>query len=142
MLESGTVTQVTGKNAKVMIERREACGSCNACGMMSGTQKNVVVEVKNVLGAKPGDVVEVSFSGRTSLLSTVIAYIIPLAMLLIGVFLGYIISEEILHTAAEPTAAITGLIFAVLSFGIVKLFDPIIRKKVRFEMRSILKKGE
>lgn len=142
MLESGTVTQVIGKNAKVLIERREACGSCNACGMMSGNQKNVVIEVKNTLNAQPGDVVEVNFSGRTSLQATAIAYIIPLVMLLIGVFLGYIISEKILHTAAEPTAAITGLIFAVLSFGIVKLFDPMIRKKVRFEMHSILRKGE
>ena len=142
MLESGTVTQVIGKQAKILIERREACGNCNACGMMSGSQKNVVIEVKNTLNAQPGDVVEVNFSGKTSLLSTAIAYMIPFIMLLVGVFLGYIISEEILHTAAEPTAAITGLIFAGLSFGIVKLFDPIIRKRVRFEMRAVLKKGE
>jgi len=142
MLESGTVTQVIGKNAKVLIERKEACGNCNACGLMSGTAKNVVIEVKNTLDAQPGDIVEISFSGRTSMLSTAIAYLIPLAMLLVGVFFGYIISEKVLHTAAEPTAAISGLVFAVLAFGIVKLFDPMIRKKVRFEMQAILKKGE
>lgn len=142
MLESGTVTQVTGNYAKVLIERKEACGNCNACGMMSGTQKNVVIEVKNTLHAQSGDVVEIHFSSRTAMLSTVIAYMIPFAMLLIGVFFGYILIGGLLQTPAEPTAAICGLIFAGASFGIVKLFDPMIRKKVRFEMHAILPKGE
>lgn len=142
MLESGTVTQVCGNSAKISIERKEACGNCNACGLMSGTAKNVIVEVKNTLDASVGDVVEITFSAKTSMLSTVIAYMIPFAMLLIGVFLGYIIIAGLLHTPEEPTAAISGLIFAALSFGIVKLFDPVIRKKVHFEMHTILKKGD
>ena len=142
MLESGTVTQTNGQYATIMIARREACGSCNACGLMSGMAKNVFIDVKNTLGAQPGDVVELLFSGRTSLLSTVIAYVIPLVLLIIGVILGYTVIADLLGTAQEPTAAISGLILAVLSFGIVKLFDPVIKKKAQFEMRSILKKGE
>ena len=140
MLESGSVVGFQGANARVLIKRTSACGKCTACGMLKNMSE-LIVDVPNVLGAREGDRVRVEFSERMSLVSTLIAYMIPLAMLFIGVFLGYYIGKGYFPTVnPEMIAACVGIAFTLLSFGIIKLMDPAIKKRIQFKMVSIERK--
>ena len=92
MIERGKVVRVEDGTAYVLFKRSSACGNCKACGMLKDMSE-VIVDVPNTEHAQIGDRVTVAFSSGNALGSSAIAYIFPLIFLIIGVFVGYNISN-------------------------------------------------
>lgn len=94
--------------------------------MVAG-QEDITVVVPNTLDARVGDAVTVQFSSRSALKSSALGYIFPLAMLFLGIFVGYSI-PQIGNLIPDAAAAVFGLAFAIGSFLILRLMNPLIKK--------------
>ncbi len=142
MKESGLVTKTDGGTAYVLFERTSACSKCGACGMIAG-QNDITVTMQNSLDAQAGDRVEVQFTTKNALQSSAIAYIFPLIMLFVGVWLGYVIPQS-LFDVQDAFAAIMGIIFAAAAFVILKLMNPFFKKKFAnvYTMTRIVEESE
>ncbi len=127
MKETGKVVAVEGDVAFLLFNRTSMCAKCGACGMTAG-QNEITVSAQNSLHAKVGDRVEIQFTTKNALTSSLIAYIFPLIMLFIGLWLGYTIPQNFFKVQ-DVLAAILGIAFALGSFLVIKLLDPCFQKK-------------
>lgn len=127
MREAGEVIEIKDGKAYLKFNRTAACSKCGACGMLAG-KNEVTVEAPNTLDAHVGDRVEMEFSSKNAYQSTLIAYIFPLGMLFLGLWLGYVIPQTLFDTQ-DAFAAIMGIIFAGGSFLMLKLLNPVFQKK-------------
>ena len=131
MNEYGLVVKIEGGTAFVQFRRTSACGKCRACGMMAG-QNEIIVEVPNEINAKVGQLVEVSIVMKKAIRASAIAYIFPLVMLALGALLGWLLTDIWGVFANRDIAmAISALIFAALSFLLLKLAAPLYNKTVK-----------
>ena len=130
MIESGKVLEADDNIAVVMFKRSTACDKCGACGILKG-QNDVNVSLENSLNAKQGDSVLVELQASNFVGATAIAYLFPLAALIIGFVLGYSIGNAV-GINNEVLAAILAIAFTVLSFFCLKLIDPVIKRKRKF----------
>lgn len=132
--------EIKGGVAHVKFMRTSACGKCHACGMLS-TQNEIVVQVKNEYDAAVGDKVAVSIRMKKAMGASVLAYVFPLFMLILGVFLGWLLTD-VWHVFqnADTTMALCGIIFAVLSFFLLKMAAPLYNKSVGNVYRMLDKK--
>lgn len=128
MKEAGEVVKIEDGRAHLVFNRTSACSKCGACGMIAG-KSSVTVEAQNTLGAKEGDRVELEFSTKNAMKSSLIAYIFPLAMLLLGVLIGYYAPQTVFETK-DVFAAILGIVFAAAAFVVIKLLNPLFKKKL------------
>lgn len=88
--ETGIVTEVTGSMAQVVFNMSQACDHCRSrlfC-RSDGVQTRKII-AKNLIAAQVGDQVFVKESGRLLLLAALMQSGLPLAGLLIGIFLAY-----------------------------------------------------
>ena len=77
-------------SADVFVQRQSACsGDCHKCSGCGAAQQQVFVRAKNPIGAVPGDRVVVRSSDRQVLSAMAVVYLLPLALLLCGYFVGY-----------------------------------------------------
>jgi sigma-E factor negative regulatory protein RseC len=130
MKEYGRVVDVKGDIAMVKFIRTSACGNCHACGMLS-TQSEIVVAVPNTLGAQPGDRVAVSIRMKKALGASAIAYVFPLFMLILGAFIGWLLSAAWgIFEGVDVTMALSALVFAVLAFPLLRLARPLYSRRV------------
>jgi len=131
MNEYGQVVKTENKKALVMFRRTSACGKCQACGMLSG-QNEITVEVPNDLGAREGQLVEVNIVMKKAIRASAIAYVFPLVMLILGAVLGWLLTDLWnVFANRDVTMALCALIFAALSFLLLKLAAPLYNKTVR-----------
>ena len=131
MTETGQVVDIQENMAHVKFMRTSACGKCKACGMLAH-QNEIVVEVEDTLGVQVGERVAVKITSRKALKASAIAYAFPLLMLILGVVLGYLMGD-VWHVFenTDMAMALGGLIFAILSFLLLKLAAPLYNKTVR-----------
>ena len=87
----GVVTKVEGDMAFVRFQRGSMCAHCGAC--LAVGEKQVEMRLKNVLNAAIGDEVQVSMESGRIEQAGVLAYVIPLILLIAGVALGGMISD-------------------------------------------------
>lgn len=127
MKESGRVVALEGSNAMVCFRRTSMCAKCGACGMGS-TQDDITVSVPNDLSAEIGDEVEVHFTSRSALASSAVGYLFPLLLLFAGMWVGYML-PPVGGLIPDLMAAICGLLFAALAFVILKLLNPVLRRR-------------
>ena len=113
MIRQGRVVQADQGSVKVCFERLEACGHC---GMCSGGGQDQIVELKG--SAKPGDLVDVEMPDAKVLKASVITYMIPLAGLILGLWLGTMFSPH-----NELVVLLFGLIGLGISFAGLKVLD-------------------
>lgn len=130
MKEYGRVVAIKGGDAMIKFIRTSACGRCHACGMLS-TQNEIVVGVQNSLGAKVGDQVAVNILMRKALGASVVAYVFPLLMLILGAVAGWLLSA-VWHVfeGVDVTMALCALGFAAIAFPLLKLASPLYKKQV------------
>lgn len=88
---AGVVTALEGDVAVVRFQRSEMCSRCGAC--LAIGEKELETRVANTLNAKVGDLVEVRLAGNRILQASALAYVVPLLLLLVGVWLGSRISD-------------------------------------------------
>ena len=92
MNQQGYVIEIVDKNtAKLRMQKHSACTSCGKCKDLSSESKEILVEVDNTIGAKIGDYVEVNMENINVLKATALAYLVPLAFLLIGTATSYFV---------------------------------------------------
>ena len=89
MITKATVISTDGDKAKVRAFRQSACDGCEGCSekgkchseiLLSETPKYYELQVKNTVGAKQGDMVEIKSSGNFVLVFAVIIFILPIAI--------------------------------------------------------------
>jgi sigma-E factor negative regulatory protein RseC len=123
--EQGIVEKVTRTSAHVKVVKSSACNHCNSKDSCNVSERNMIIEVKNSLNAKEGDLVEVSIPEGTFIMLSLMIYIFPVAALMIGAFLGNYLAM-LWHTDPSLTAVIAGGLFLIGSFVVLKMID---RKK-------------
>lgn len=124
MTESGTVIRLDGNFALVRIDKKAMCDSCRMCAFPKG-EKHFDVRVENTLGAKEGDLVELSLHGHAALTSSVIVYLVPLVLAALGLLLGKLFQNELI-------SLFLCLIFLSLGYILVNRIDKKIRSKKHF----------
>ncbi|AEE96135.1 MAG: sigma-E factor negative regulatory protein RseC [Clostridiales bacterium] len=129
--ETGVVLELNGTQAKIGIQRSDACDKCGACRFADRNQQ-MILTVDNTINAKVGDEVQIELGSGRLLSATFIIYVIPLIALLAGVALGYWLAGALGAQSGDIYGAITGIALAALSFGLIKLFEPRIRKSGRY----------
>jgi sigma-E factor negative regulatory protein RseC len=121
----GIVISTNGTNAKVRFLRGSACAHCGAC--LSVGESEMEVSLPNTLGAKVGDRISVDLSPKRVVQASLLAYAVPLALLIGGVLLGSRISDWL--------GLALGVGACAVSFLILRLVDRRIRKKQSFQPR-------
>lgn len=88
MKEIGRIITVDDKKGQVVVQfdRKSQCDKCGMC-LVSQDSKTVELELKNNLGAKLNDLVEVTMGDSFVLMSAIIVYLIPI--LLIGLSFAF-----------------------------------------------------
>ncbi len=142
MTEYGEVVDIKGNTAYVKFHRTSACGKCGACGLLS-TQNEIVVEMENKLNVAAGDYVSVEIAMKKALKASAIAYVVPLIMLILGVAFGWLLSGVWgVFQNTDVTMALCGIIFAILSFLLLKAAYPLYNKTVTNVYRMVDRKED
>jgi len=87
----GLVTGVQDGNAHIHFMRSSACAHCGACLTVGDTEMEITLP--NTLGAKEGDRVAVDLSPKKVVQASLLAYALPLALLIAGVLVGSKIAD-------------------------------------------------
>lgn len=86
MRETGIVEEIIGKNARVRVIKKSACGeNCASCGGCVPSERTL--EAKNSIGAEAGDRVILELAGERVLSAAALVYILPLAVFIAVYFL-------------------------------------------------------
>lgn len=122
MEQVGFVRNVSDGKAEVEVRRISSCGGgCKSC---SGCDTPVhLVTLSNEINAKVGDLVEIRAVAKDILKYTMIVYMIPFSMLLIGIIGGMKVLQSFEVANYEPLSFLIGVVFLALGYFIVKLFD-------------------
>jgi len=130
----GIVTSLDGENAKVRFQRNSACGHCGAC--MTVGECEMEVSLPNTLNAKIGDRVSVDLSPKRMVQASLLAYAVPLVLLIAGVLVG--------SRIADWVGLVLGIAACGIGYLILRLVDIRARKKKSFQpvMERILDEDE
>lgn len=127
MRRTGTVVRDTDGTLKLKVIRP---AECEHCGMCDGRELLLDLPAGEW---HTGDAVDVDMPADRLLRASALAYLLPLAMLLLGLIVGNAVGEG-LNMSAEAASAIMGIGFMALGFGGVKLIAPKLRKKGALNM--------
>ncbi len=127
-MESCTVARVVrtfGSKAEVVIDRQEACGSCKSADLCNafGKRGELKIEVDNLVGARPGQVVEISSQRSMGLKAAALVYFVPALFFVTGIVVG----AEVLRWTPVASALLGGLAL-VGAYSIAWVFDRRARK--------------
>jgi len=125
--QTGKVIAITGKTATVRFLRSDACGHCNACFHLGSNEADI--EIENECRAAVGDVVVIELHGGGMVKASAIAYGIPLAGLLVGVYVGSLISDVY--------AAVGGILLCGATYFILRGLNPHFARSATFKPRMI-----
>lgn len=136
MNQQGYIIEIVDdKTAKLKMQRHSACASCGKCQTLSSESKEILVEVDNSIGAKPGDHVEVNMENMNVLKATALAYLVPLIFLLVGTIVSYFMLDMIISSQGiivELISGIIGIMLMLLSYVILKRNDSKFRDSRKF----------
>ena len=111
----GLVTAITDGTAQIRFLRGSACAHCGACLTVGDSEMEI--SLPNTLGAKEGDRVAVDLSPKRVVQASLLAYAVPLLLLIAGVLIGSRIADW------------AGLALGVAACGIGYLILRIVEKK-------------
>lgn len=118
--ESGTVVEVRGPIAVVLLKRSSACSGCASAGQChaGGGGGVQLLEARNEVGAGEGDTVRVAVPARAVINASVRIYLLPVAGLLLGAGVAQVLAGTFVSASAGANAAgfggIAGAILGVL----------------------------
>ena len=121
----GIITGLDGENAYVRFQRSSACGHCGAC--MTVGECEMEVTLPNTLGAKAGDRIVVDLSPKRMVQASLLAYAVPLVLLIAGVLVG--------SRIADWVGLILGIVACGAGYLILRLVEIGTRKKKSFQPR-------
>ncbi len=142
--EQGTVEGLKGGKSVVRIERSSACASCEskASCHIEG-DKELLVEVRNILGAREGDRVEISMPTASVMKISAFVYIVPVAGLIAGAILGGWLAD-LFPIGDNASRVLGGALGLGLSLAIVIYFDRSVRSRPDYQpsMTRIIRKAD
>ena len=114
--------------AQVMLVRESACsGDCHKCSGCGAVAQKMLLTVRNPIGAKPGDLVNIESASGPVLKGAAILYMLPLAL-----FIGcYLVGMQ------WHLGGLTGLGGFVLGLLAAMLYDRRVVKKTNTEYTII-----
>ena len=127
MQRTAQVVSLEGNKATLRFKRTKACAHCGGC-ISFGTDQ-AEVQLKNTLNAKPGDWVVVELHAKSMLQASLLMYILPLCMLLAGLYIGTRVSDLL--------GIILGLLGAGIVFLVLRFLEPRFEKATRFQPKMI-----
>ena len=136
MEQVGLVTKIDGNMAQVEVKRMSACGhNCENCSGACNSP-SVKVYIPNTLNVKEGDYVEIKTKTKSVLKYTILIYMIPFVMLILGIVLGMYVFKSIGIKSYENFSFLLGLIFLTIAYIILKRIDKKVEKdgELAFEM--------
>jgi sigma-E factor negative regulatory protein RseC len=130
--EKGIVAALSGQMAQVRIRKSSACASCEARhGCHIHNTKEMMVDVKNDLRAKEGDVVEISVPTRSFVRTSLLVYFLPVLALIFGAYAGGAWAAS-LHLPPTLASILGGGLATALSFAILRRIDRAAQGKAEF----------
>ena len=116
-------------NVSVRILQASACSSCSARGLCrSSESKEKLIDVRGHYPTlEVGDSVTLQGSVRQGLRASVLAYVIPLILMTIALFIG-------VRQGGEGIGALAALLVLVLYYGVLFLLRDRIEKKFEFKL--------
>lgn len=133
MEKQGKVKNIKGKKATVLLSRFSACGECNEC-IVSGRDR-VEIEADNPISASKEDIVRVSIEEINLFFVTIIVYLIPLLLFLLGVYTGYQIFPFLFNILKYRSifSVFSGILFLLIgSIVVLRKFNK--KKKCNFRI--------
>ncbi len=121
----GKVTALEGDLARVEVSRSAMCDGCHqqsTCNVdMLDSSRDKVATVRNPVGAKPGDKVEIAIDETVLMRGSAVLYILPLAFMLAGLLLAMALKDRLNFGLGEDMLAL----FAALAGLAVSM--PVVR---------------
>jgi sigma-E factor negative regulatory protein RseC len=129
----GVVSQIVGNNIIVDIERSSACAMCESKSMCSAldTKTQQITVSNDNYNVKTGDTVNVVSEHSFGMYAIMLAFVIPLLLLLITI----IILTEIFDVN-EGISAIAAIVAIAVYYVIVHFFDYKIKTKIKFRIEK------
>ena len=116
MTEQGVVVAVEKHGATVEIQKKDECSKCGLCAFPKNASK-IRVYAQNSVGAKKGDAVIIERSGKTSLFSVFMVFLVPLILIGLAVGVNYLAIKN------EIWIPILSVLFIILWYTILALTD-------------------
>ena len=115
------VRQVHADGTATVIHIREsACsGDCHKCSGCGAAKEAILLEAKNPIGAKPGDLVNIESETGPVLKAAMVMYMLPMVLFFVGYALGAIWNQ----------GALIGCLAFVASIGLAVVYDRKVVKK-------------
>lgn len=129
---SGIVTSISEERIYVTIKSESACASCHAkgaCSMSEQVDKIVDVAAKDYPQVAVGDTLEVVISKESGVFAVVIAYIIPIVLILASLYLFNAIG------LSEPVSGLLMLCLIAFYFIIIYLLRKKIVSKINISIK-------
>ena len=125
----GIVESIGANNVSVRILQASACSSCSARGLCrSSESKEKLIDVRGHYPTlEVGDSVTLQGSVRQGLRASVLAYVIPLILMTIALFIG-------VRQGGEGIGALAALLVLVLYYGVLFLIRDRIGRKFEFKL--------
>ena len=115
MGEIGKVIDIKGDKLVIRHKRTGACATCRLC--IRGSQEDeMIMRAKNSCNANLGDFVEIQLQEGALISAMAIAYGVPLAGLVLGFGLGYLLFGDIIGFAM-------GLVLMGACYVFIKILD-------------------
>lgn len=125
MLRTGRVVDIRNGKLQVCFERPEACAHCGAC---AGPKEHTLAEIEG--DAPLGAWVEVDLPQGQVLKASLLAYVLPLALLLAGVTCGALLGSEI-------AGAAVGIAAMLLAFLILRAYEKKLKKQTEWQPKIV-----
>ena len=127
----GIVESIGAKSCLVRILQASACSSCSARQLCrSSESKEKVIEVKGHYPTlQVGDNVTLIGSVQQGLRASVLAYVIPLIIMLVALYVGT-------RLGGDGIGAIAALLFLAIYYGILFLFRDKLDKHFSFKIET------
>ena len=127
----GVVEQIGAESCQVRILQASACSSCEARKLCrSSESKEKLVKVKgNYPTLQVGDQVTLCGSVRQGLRASVLAYVIPLILMLVALFAGT-------RLWGEKLGALAALVALALYYGVLFLLKDKLGKQFEFSLEA------
>ena len=124
MTQNAIVEKLTEDGgALIRVYQKSACGhDCSECAGVCGAKRSITVRAGNPLQARPGSVVTVETGTGRLLRAMALVYLMPLAALLLGCFLGFFLG------GSETAQAMAGLGGLLLGCGAAVAVNRFIRR--------------
>lgn len=133
--EKGIIEKTDKGKAFVRVERNSACDHCESKGMCQvDNEREMVVEVENLLGGGPGDQVEIMVPTGTFMKISLMVYMLPVLAFMFGAFMGDNLAEK-LSLNPSLAAIIGGTVLMLIIFYLLKRLDTVIGGKKRYMPR-------